>query len=261
MAAAIEVLGLSKDFSVSVRGSKVRAVDQLNLTIDEGVVFGLLGPNGSGKSTTIKALLGLIEPTVGETRLFGISSRNPAARCEVGYLPEAPYFQGFLTGRELLSYFGALSGLARSEIGAQAEALLERVGLDDAADRRLSGYSKGMLQRIGLAQAMMGNPRLLILDEPTAGVDPVGSSEIGSLIRDLKAEGKTILLCSHLLSQVESVCDRIAIMNKGKLLVEGPLHELVAAGDSSSFRVEGLAGSGRGLKRNGNFSGCFRFSG
>jgi len=240
MVKAIEVLGLSKDFPVSIRGASVRAVDCLNLCIDEGTVYGLLGPNGSGKSTTIKAILGLLEPTAGETRIFGVSSKNPASRRVVGYLPEAPYFQGFLTGRELLYYFGKLSGVDRSEIAPRASSLLKRVGLEDAGDRRISGYSKGMLQRIGLAQSLMGDPKLLILDEPTAGVDPVGSSEIGVLIRELKEEGKTILLCSHLLSQVETVCDRVAIMGKGRLLVEGSIDELMAKRSGDSFRVDGL---------------------
>ena len=245
MVKAIEVRGLSKDFPVSIKGASLRAVDHLDLNIEQGVVFGLLGPNGSGKSTTIKAILGLLEPTAGETRILGVSSKNPAARLEVGYLPEAPYFQGFLTGRELLSFFGKLSGLRGSEIGDRADFLLERVGLSDAADRRLAGYSKGMLQRIGLAQAMMGDPKILILDEPTAGVDPVGSSEIGALIRELRKEGKTILLCSHLLSQVENVCDRVAVMNRGRLLKEGSLDELIAKRSGDSFRVDGLGAADR----------------
>jgi len=220
-------------------------VDNLNLEIDRGSVFGLLGPNGSGKSTTIKMALGLVRPSEGKCEILGKPSLEPSARMGIGYLPEAPYFQRFLTGRELLFYFGKLSGVKKTDLEDRVNSLLGRVGLEDAGDRRVGGYSKGMLQRIGLAQAMVGDPELLILDEPTAGVDPIGAADIAAIIREVREEGKTVLLCSHLLSQVETICDRAAIMVKGKLALEGSVESLTAATDSSSARIDGLSTEGR----------------
>ncbi len=190
MTPAIAIRGLTKDFRVSGSSKRLRAVDDLSLEIGRNSIYGLLGPNGSGKSTTIKIALGLVQSSVGECEIFGIPSINPAARTNVGYLPEAPYFQRFLTGRELLKYFGSLSNVPKDKIQDRIDYLLNRVGLEDAGDRRVGGYSKGMLQRIGLAQALVGDPELLVLDEPTAGVDPVGAAEIASLILELKKEGK-----------------------------------------------------------------------
>ena len=240
MSVAISIQGVSKDFRIPGSKRRLRAVDALNLEIEKGSVFGLLGPNGSGKSTTIKMALGLVRPSQGRCEILGKSSLEPCARMGIGYLPEAPYFQRFLTGRELLFYFGKLSGVRKSDLEDRVDALLRRVGLDDAGDRRVGGYSKGMLQRIGLAQAMVGNPELLILDEPTAGVDPIGAADIASIIREVREEGKTVLLCSHLLSQVETLCDRAAILVKGKLALEGSVESLTAATDSSSARIDGL---------------------
>ena len=235
---AIAIRGLTKDFRVSGSSKRLRAVDDLSLEIHRNSIYGLLGPNGSGKSTTIKIALGLLQPSVGECEILGIPSTNPAARANVGYLPEAPCFQRFLTGRELLKYFGLLSNVPKEKIQGRIEYLVNRVGLEDAGDRRLGGYSKGMLQRIGLAQALVGDPDLLVLDEPTAGVDPVGAAEIASLILELKKEGKTVLLCSHLLSQVESVCDRVAIMGRGMLLMEGSVDTLTQDENCSSVRID-----------------------
>ncbi len=245
MSVAISISGVSKDFRIPGSKRRLRAVDNLCLEIEKQTVFGLLGPNGSGKSTTIKMALGLIRPSQGNCQILGKSSLDPAARMGIGYLPEAPYFQRFLTGRELLTYFGKLSGVPKSELGGRVVRLLSRVGLEDAGDRRVGGYSKGMLQRIGLAQAMVGNPELLILDEPTAGVDPIGAADIASIIRELRDEGKTVLLCSHLLSQVETICDRAAIMVKGKLAIEGAVESLTAASESSSARIDGLTTDAR----------------
>lgn len=241
MIPAIAIRGLTKDFRVSGSGKWLRAVDDLSLDIERNSIYGLLGPNGSGKSTTIKIVLGLVQPSIGNCEILGISSSNPAARVNVGYLPEAPYFQRFLTGRELLRYFGQLSGVPKEKIRERIDYLLNKVGLEDAGDRRVGGYSKGMLQRIGLAQALIGDPELLVLDEPTAGVDPVGASEIASLIVQLKEEGKTVLLCSHLLSQVESVCDRVAILGQGRLLREGRIESLTKREDPSSIRIDGVS--------------------
>jgi len=243
---AIAIRGLTKDFRVSGSKRWLRAVDNLSLEIERGSIYGLLGPNGSGKSTTIKVVLGLVQPSLGECEILGQPSRNPAARINVGYLPEAPYFQRFLTGRELLAYFGTLAGVDKTKLQERIEVLLKRVGLEDAGDRRVGGYSKGMLQRVGLAQALVADPELLILDEPTAGVDPVGAADIASLIVELKEEGKTVLLCSHLLSQVESVCDRVAIMGRGRLLREGTVGALTSGSDRSSIRVDGVSAELRG---------------
>ncbi len=247
MSPAIKIKGLTKDFRVSGSTRWLRAVDNLSLEIERNSVYGLLGPNGSGKSTTIKMALGLVHPSIGECEILGVPSSNPAARTNIGYLPEAPYFQRFLTGRELLKYFGSLSNVPKNKIRDRVESLLNMVGLEDAGDRRVGGYSKGMLQRIGLAQALVGDPELLVLDEPTAGVDPVGAADIASLILKLKREGKTILLCSHLLSQVENVCDRVAIMGSGRLLVEGNMKSLTRRDDRSSIRIDQVSSSLRKL--------------
>lgn len=245
MSVAISIQGVSKDFRIPGSKRRLRAVDNLNLEIEKASIFGLLGPNGSGKSTTIKMALGLIRPSEGRCEILGKSSLEPSARMGIGYLPEAPYFQRFLTGRELLRYFGKLSGLPNSNLEDCVDMLLARVGLEDAGDRRVGGYSKGMLQRIGLAQAMIGNPELLILDEPTAGVDPIGAADIASIIKELRDEGKTVLLCSHLLSQVETICDRAAIMVKGKLALEGSVDTLTSTSESSSICIDNLNTEGR----------------
>jgi len=238
--AAVAVDGLTKDYLLSVRGLRVRAVDGLSLVVQPGQVFGLLGPNGSGKSTTIKVVLGLAEPTLGSTSIFGVSSREARSRVDVGYLPENPNFHRFLSGRELVTFYARVCGVDRARLRDRVDEVIEWVGLKDAASRRLSTYSKGMLQRIGLAQAVVHDPRLLILDEPTAGVDPVGSAEIGELILRLKAQGKTIVLSSHLLAQVEGLCDRIAILNRGRLVLEGGVDELVTEKGRDALIVEGL---------------------
>jgi len=241
----LSIDGLVKDFSVAVRGKALRAVDHLSLEIQENEIFGLLGPNGSGKSTTIKAILGLVAPTSGECRVFGESCREAASRRHLGYLPEAPYFPRFLSGREIVSYYAKLFGAKGNTALAEADALLQRVGLQAAAEQRVAGYSKGMLQRLGLAQALVGDPPVIILDEPTAGVDPAGAHDMARLIKDLKARGKTILLCSHLLAQVESICDRVAMLKKGRVIAQGALSDLLASRDSDRLIVSGLRGRER----------------
>lgn len=239
--AALEVCGLVKDFAVGLRGVKLRAVDHVSLRARPGEIYGLLGPNGSGKSTTIKLLLGLLEPTGGECRVFGVPSGRVEARRDVGYLPESPYFYRHLTGRELVRFYARMCGLGRPRLDARVAEVLAIVGLSEAADRRVGTYSKGMLQRVGLAQAMVHDPRLLILDEPTAGVDPVGSAAISELILKLKAEGKTILITSHLLGQIEDICDRVAILDKGKLIVEGAVQDLVGRSDRQALVIDALS--------------------
>jgi len=243
--AAISIRGLIKDFAVGIGGKKLRAVDHLSLEIGRNEIFGLLGPNGCGKSTTIKVILGLLEPSEGECRIHGESSRKVAARRSVGFLPEAPYFYRYLSGRELVRFYGRICGLGGKTMNERIDAVIELVGMAEAADRRVGTYSKGMLQRIGLAQALVHDPELVILDEPTAGVDPIGSAEIAGIIRRLKAEGKTILVSSHLLAQIEGLCDRVAIMHRGRLVREGRIEDLVGEAGAQSFVVEGLNASGR----------------
>jgi ABC-2 type transport system ATP-binding protein len=239
--AAIEISGLVKDFSVGLRGVKLRAVDDLSLRVEPGHVFGLLGPNGSGKSTTIKIILGLLAPTAGQCTVFGVPGAQVESRLDVGYLPESPYFYRHLTGRELVRFYGRICGLTRTRLAERVAEVIAWVGLTEAADRRVGTYSKGMLQRIGLAQALVHDPRLVILDEPTAGVDPVGSAAISELILKLKAQGKTVLITSHLLTQIEDICDRVAILDRGRLMVEGAVRDLVGRTERQALVVENLS--------------------
>ena len=226
---AVAVHGLTKIFPVPFHPTRrVVAVKDLNLRIEPGEVYGLLGPNGSGKSTTLKIILGLVSPTRGRTEIFGRDSRLVESREAVGFLPENPYFYKFLTGAETLRFFGRLCGMTGATLKSRVNELLDLVGLNKARDRRLGTYSKGMLQRIGLAQALIHDPRLVVLDEPTAGVDPAGSREIRDLIMDLKRRGITVLLSSHLLAQAQEICDRIGILADGVLVREGRLQELIA---------------------------------
>jgi ABC-2 type transport system ATP-binding protein len=221
-----------------MRRERVVAVRDLSIKVEPGEVYGLLGPNGSGKSTTLKILLGLVSPTRGRTQVFGEDSALVRSRKDVGFLPENPYFYKFLTGEETVRFFGKLSGLGGAGLESRVKELLELVGLTEAGDRRVGGYSKGMLQRIGLAQALVQDPGLLVLDEPTAGVDPVGSREIRDLILALKARGKTILLCSHLLSQVQEICDRVGILARGQLVREGRVEDLLSVRDRTEMVLE-----------------------
>jgi ABC-2 type transport system ATP-binding protein len=226
---AVAVHGLTKIFPVPFHPTRrVVAVKNLSLRIEPGEVYGLLGPNGSGKSTTLKIILGLVSPTRGRTEIFGLDSRLVESREAVGFLPENPYFYKFLTGAETLRFFGRLCGMTGATLKSRVNELLDLVGLNKARDRRLGTYSKGMLQRIGLAQALIQNPRLVVLDEPTAGVDPAGSREIRDLIMDLKRRGITVLLSSHLLAQAQEICDRIGILADGVLVREGQLQDLIA---------------------------------
>jgi ABC-2 type transport system ATP-binding protein len=235
---AISIQNLTKIYPIPFKREKVTAVSNLSLTVEPGQVYGLLGPNGSGKSTTMKIVLGLVSPTSGRTEIFGRDSTSVESREDVGFLPENPYFYKYLTGEETLHFYAKLCGLSGAKMRARSKELLHLVGLENAADRRLGGYSKGMLQRIGLAQAMIQEPRLLVLDEPTAGVDPAGSREIRDLILDFKARGITVLLCSHLLEQVQEICDRIGILHRGALIREGRLEDLISIQDQTELIVE-----------------------
>jgi ABC-2 type transport system ATP-binding protein len=235
---AVEVKNLVKDFKGALGVKDVRAVKDVSLQIAPGEVYGLIGPNGSGKSTTMKAVLGLVAPTSGSTSIFGRNSLKVDSRNEVGFLPENPYFYKHLTAAETVRFYGKLCGMRGRKLKERIGELLELVGLQDARDRRLKGFSKGMLQRIGLAQAMVQDPRLLVLDEPTAGVDPTGSRQIRDLILELKNRGITVFLCSHLLEQVQQVCDRVGIIHQGVLVNEGRLDELISVENRTEIILE-----------------------
>ncbi|MEM1222473.1 MAG: ABC transporter ATP-binding protein [Verrucomicrobiota bacterium] len=244
---AIEIKSLVKDFAIGLRGRKLRAVDHLSLTVEHNTIFGLLGPNGSGKSTTIKILLGLLQASAGECRIYGAPSHTVASRRSVGFLPEAPYFYRYLSGRELVQFYARMCGVSKEKSREQVESVIDLVEMTEAADRRVGTYSKGMLQRIGLAQALVHDPQLVILDEPTAGVDPLGSAAIANIIRELKRRGKTVLLSSHLLAQIEGLCDGVAILHRGQLVRQGSVESLVERDDAESLVIEGLSGDGRAV--------------
>ena len=233
---AVDIRDLVKDFQSPLRGVQAfRAVDGVSIRIRPGEVYGLIGPNGSGKSTTMKALLGLLAPTSGSCAIFGKDSMKVDSRNDVGFLPENPYFYKHLTGAETLRFYGKLCNIRGKNLESRVSELLDLVDLSNARDRRLGGYSKGMLQRIGLAQALVQEPRLLILDEPTAGVDPLGSRQIRDLILKLRDRGITVFLCSHLLEQVQEVCDHVGIIFQGRMVKEGRLDELVAVEDQQEI--------------------------
>jgi ABC-2 type transport system ATP-binding protein len=238
---AVVVSGLTKTFPVPFQRRSVIAVRDLDLRVDAGQVYGLLGPNGSGKSTTLKVILGLVSPTRGKAEIFGRDSTRVASREAVGFLPESPYFYKDLTAAETLRFYGKLCGMHGTKLTKRIDELLELVRLTGARDRRLRGFSKGMLQRIGLAQALVHDPQLVVLDEPTAGVDPAGSREIRDLILDLKRRGTTVLLSSHLLGQVQEVCDRVGILANGLLVREGTMTELLGVQNQTALVLENAA--------------------
>ena len=241
--AAVAVRGLTKVFPVPFHRQSIVAVRDLDLRVEPGEVYGLLGPNGSGKSTTLKIILGLVSPTRGHTEIFNQDSSLVKSRETVGFLPENPYFYKYLTGEETLRFFGRLCGLAGARLKERISELLDLVGLTKARKRRLGTYSKGMLQRIGLAQALINHPKLVVLDEPTAGVDPVGSRQIRDLIVDLRGRGITVLLSSHLLAQAQEICDRVGILADGVLVREGRLQELIAIENQTELVLENASGS------------------
>ncbi len=224
----IEIENLTQDYPSGFwRKRPVRALDGLSLQIEAGEVFGLLGPNGAGKTTTFKILMGLITPTSGTARIFGSSTDEVKIRQRAGYLPEQPYFYDYLTAREFLMYCAALCDLPKTESRQRADDLLAQVGLTDSADKQLRKFSKGMLQRIGLAQALINDPEILFLDEPMSGLDPLGRREVRDLIVNLRAGGKTIFFASHILTDVEAMCDRVAVLNRGRLIECGKLSEIL----------------------------------
>jgi ABC-2 type transport system ATP-binding protein len=235
---AVRIENLTKIFPVPLRRQRVTAVRNISFEVRPGEVYGLLGPNGSGKSTTLKILLGLVTPNQGRAMIFGQDSRDYHSRRDVGFLPENPYFYKFLTAAETLRFYGKVCGMGGKALNKRIDELIHLVGLEDARDRRIGGFSKGMLQRIGLAQALIQDPRLVVLDEPTAGVDPAGSHQIRDLILDLKQRGKTVLLTSHLLEQVQEICDRVGIMARGEMIREGALGDLVSVKNQTEFVIE-----------------------
>ena len=243
---AVKTQGLRKEFALGWFRGRLLAVEGLDMEVRKGEVFGLLGPNGSGKSTAMKMILGLLRPTGGRAEVCGYRAGTIAARRQIGFLPENPYFPNFLSGIELVRYYGRLSGMGGRKLELRIEELMELVRLGGEAGKRpLRTYSKGMLQRAGLAGAMVGDPEVLMLDEPTAGVDPAGSREIRDLILELKERGKTVIFSSHLLEQVEDVADRVIILHRGKKLREGRLEDLLAKKSECDIRVQGLEEAGR----------------
>ncbi|MDQ2901098.1 MAG: ABC transporter ATP-binding protein [Acidobacteriota bacterium] len=226
MTYAIEMEGLTKVFRNRWRKREVRAVDGISLRVEPGSAFGLLGPNGAGKTTCVKMLLSCTHPTAGSAKVFGLDSRVPDARLPIGYLPENHRFPTYMTGKGMLDFYGALSGIDAASRKKRIPELLDRVGLKDWGDVRLGKYSKGMLQRVGLAQALLHEPKLLILDEPSDGVDPIGRLQIRNILQELEDKGVTIFLNSHLLAEVELFCRDVAIIHKGKVALEGNVKEL-----------------------------------
>ncbi|HWQ91344.1 MAG TPA: ABC transporter ATP-binding protein [Clostridia bacterium] len=227
METILETKNLRVEFkSQQGEGTKV-AVNDLNLKVCAGEVFGFLGPNGAGKTTTMNVLLGFVNATAGDAWLFGVNVREPVARQRIGYLPELTYYYKFLTAEELLRFYAKIFNIPRLEADRRIDQLLKLVELEHARKRPIKTYSKGMQQRAGLAQALINNPDLLILDEPTSGLDPLGRMKVREIIQRLKSEGKTVFFSSHELGEVETVCDRVAIINQGQLKVQGSVADLV----------------------------------
>jgi ABC-2 type transport system ATP-binding protein len=224
----IEIENLTKDFHVGFwKKRPVRALDSLNLRVESGEVFGFLGPNGAGKTTTLKILMNLLRPTLGSARILGHPVGSVAMRARIGYLPENPYFYDYLTAEELLLYVGSLFGISRPELGRKVAALLEKVGLSGSGRLQLRKFSKGMIQRIGIAQAVINDPDVVFLDEPMSGLDPLGRREVRQVIASLKNRGVTVFFSSHILPDVEMLCNRVAIMNKGRLQEAGALEDIL----------------------------------
>ena len=239
----VETEDLKKTFKDFWHRPTVEAVKGLCLSVNRGEVFGLLGPNGSGKSTTIKMLLGLLHPTAGEIRMLGVSPASTAIKERIGYLPEISHLHRFLTPRETLMYYASLFGMPHAAAVRRTKELIEMVGLTDAANRTVAGFSKGMARRVGLAQALINSPELLILDEPTSGLDPVGCREVKDMVRMLASNGVSVLMTSHLLSDVEDICDRVAVLARGELCAEGRISELLRQPEAVRYLVEGLSDS------------------
>lgn len=263
---AIAAEHLSKSFRLGLRLKKVEAVRDISFTVQPGEVFGFLGPNGAGKTTTIKMCMGLIRPSGGAVRLFGEPVDSLRVRARIGYLPEQPYFYDYLKPHEILDFYGRIFGIDRGERRRRIGELLDRVGLAEARGRTLRKFSKGMLQRIGIAQALINDPDLVVLDEPLSGLDPIGRKEMREIIVDLRAKGKTIFFSSHILADIEMICDTVTILNKGVIRAVGSLKDLLhpdrmtteitfqGGGDGVEPQVRAIAGK---IDRLGDFSRAF----
>ncbi len=226
---AIETFALAKHYNIGFwRKRRKDALKSLTLTVEEGEVFGYLGPNGAGKTTTLRLLMGLVYPSAGSARILGKALDDPAMKAQIGFLPEQPYFYDHLTPKELLTYYAQLSGVPGKDRARKVDASLARVGMSESAGIQMRKFSKGMLQRVGIAQAIVHDPKLIFLDEPMSGLDPVGRREVRDLIQSLHEEGKTIFFSTHILSDAETVCDRVAVLNKGELRGVGVVADLVS---------------------------------
>ena len=222
-------MGLEKVYSVGFWRKRPKcALHPLHLNVEEGEIFGFLGPNGAGKTTTLKMLMGLVFPTSGSARILGRDLNDPGMKAQIGFLPEQPYFYDYLTARELLEYYGRLSGVAGKDLSARVQSVLGRVGLPDVAGVQLRKFSKGMLQRVGIAQAILHEPKVVFLDEPMSGLDPMGRREVRDLMEQLKAEGKTVFFSTHILSDAEALCDRVAVIHLGELRAVGAVADLTS---------------------------------
>ena len=227
---AIEILGLEKIYSVGFWRKRLkRALHPLHLSVEDGEIFGFLGPNGAGKTTTLKLLMGLVFPTAGSARILGRDWNDPSVKAEIGFLPEQPYFYDYLTAHELLEYYAQLSGVPAGQRKNRVEEALHKVGLRDVKGLQLRKFSKGMLQRVGIAQAILHDPKLVFFDEPMSGLDPVGRREVSDLMEQLKHEGKTVFFSTHILSDAEALCDRVAIINQGELRGIGAVEDLTSS--------------------------------
>jgi ABC-2 type transport system ATP-binding protein len=238
----IEINSLTKHFAgKKFSGEKIKALEKVSFSVGNGEIFGLLGPNGAGKTTLVKILLGITFATEGSAMLFDKPVTNVNVKKKVGYLPENHRFPNYLTGEQVIDYFGKLSGLRKADLDKTTYKYLKMVGMDEWGTTKIKKYSKGMMQRLGLAQAMISNPDLIFLDEPTDGVDPIGRKEIRDVLLDLKSQGKTIFLNSHLLSEIELICDKVAILNKGELIKVGSVEDITSTGNNYIFTTSDLS--------------------
>ena len=227
---AIEILGLEKTYSAGFwRKQTKRALHPLHLTVEDGEIFGFLGPNGAGKTTTLKLLMGLVFPTAGSARILGLEWTDPVVKAQIGFLPEQPYFYDYLTAHELLEYYGQLSGVPAKQRKVRVDEVLHQIGLRDVRGLQLRKFSKGMLQRVGIGQAILHDPKLVFFDEPMSGLDPMGRREVRDLMEELKHKGKTVFFSTHILSDAEALCDRVAIVHKGELRGVGAIEDLTSS--------------------------------
>ncbi len=240
MTSIIELDHLTKSFKGRGRKVETTAVNDLSFSVEQGEIFGFLGPNGAGKTTTLYTLLGFLHPSSGGGSVFGLPFGDPEGLRRIGYLPEYVNLHEYYTPDGMLNYYARLSGLDPVEARARASYVLERLGIADVCNKRISKFSKGMIQRLGLAQAVLGNPDLLFLDEPTSSLDPVGRKDVKDLLLELKAQGKTVVISSHILSDIESLCDRVAIIRKGRLVKTGKLDELLSTGSGVRITTDKL---------------------